>query len=79
MEQPRSRVFVFSFLPDEKTFQIILRIRNVPGALSSILELLSSRVDLISISTYSLDGRTAICNGFAKAFSKEETDRKSVV
>lgn len=76
MEPPRSRVFVFSFLPDEKTFQIVLRMKNTPGALSSILELLSPRVDLISISTYSLDERTAICNGFAKALSKEETSGK---
>lgn len=76
MEPPKSRLFVFSFLPDEKTFQMVLRMKNVPGALSSVLELLSSRVDLISISTYNVDRGTAICNGFAKALSKEETSRK---
>jgi predicted hydrocarbon binding protein len=69
-------MFVFSFLPDEKTFQIVLRMKNVPGALSAVLELLSSRVDLINITTYNVDGRTAICSGIAKALSKEETSMK---
>jgi predicted hydrocarbon binding protein len=76
MEPPKSNVFVFSFMPNEKTFQMVLRMKSNPGALSSVLDLLSSRVDLISINAYNAYEKTAVCNGYARALSKEETATK---
>jgi len=70
------RAFFYYYEPKAETFQIIVRIRDVPGALSNVLERLRDRVNLISSFSYSLDDGTAIWSGFGRALSPSETTEK---
>ena len=76
MEPTRKRSLGFCFSPKVKAFHIVVKLNDVPGALSSVLELLRSHVDLVASVSYSLDGGGAIWSGFGKSLSKTETEGK---
>jgi len=68
----KSRMFLYSYHPDEKTFHIVVMLKNRPGALSSVLGLLSDRVNLMSSTTYDVDPDNAVWSAFAKALAADE-------
>lgn len=57
----------------DRLFQIIVKISDAPGSLSSILNLLGTRVNLVGTATYTLGDGTAMLSAFAKALSDKET------
>jgi predicted hydrocarbon binding protein len=71
----RKLILAFHFSPNEKTFHIVVRMKDVPGAASEVLSLLSDRIDLIGSQTYSLPDGKAVWNGFARALSRQESGR----
>jgi len=64
------------FSPRAKSFHVVARIKDVPGALSSVLELLRDHVNLVNSISYSLADGGAIWSGFGKSLSKAETEGK---
>jgi predicted hydrocarbon binding protein len=64
------------YSPRVKSFHIVVRLKDVPGALSSVLELLRDHVDLVNSISYSLEDDSAIWSGFGKSLSKAETEGK---
>ncbi|QQG48967.1 MAG: hypothetical protein HY247_01225 [archaeon] len=73
MKRVKERIFPYHFAPDEKLFHIVVQIKDLPGALGSVLSLLSDRLDLVGITSYGLDDSTAICSAFARAMSRATT------
>jgi predicted hydrocarbon binding protein len=73
MKHLSQRTFFYFYDGKVKTFQIIVMMKDVPGALNSVLERLRDRVNLISSFSYSLEDGTAIWSGFGKALSTSET------
>ncbi len=76
MEPTRKRSLGFYFSPKVRAFHVVVKLNDVPGALSSVLELLSSHLDLVASVRYSLDSGGAIWSGFGKSLSKAETAGK---
>lgn len=72
----KQRIFPVHFAPGKKLFHIIVKLSDAPGSYSSILEVLSSRVNLIGTQTYTLSDGTAVFSGFAEALSKDETSER---
>jgi predicted hydrocarbon binding protein len=68
----RKKVMGF-YYSERPTFHIIARIKDSPGALRSVLDVLSDHVDLIGSLSYGLDDGTAMWSGFAYPLSKNET------
>ena len=62
------------FSPRVKSFHVVVRIKDVPGALSSVLELLRGHVNLVNSISYSLEHNGAIWSGFGRSLSKNETE-----
>lgn len=63
------------YSPKVKTFHIVVRLKDVPGALSSVLEILRDHVDLVNSISYSMEDDGAIWSGFGKSLSKAETEQ----
>jgi len=57
-----------------KGFHIVVRLKDVPGALHSALGELSECVDIVNSVSYGLEDGTAIWSGFVKSLSTSETD-----
>ena len=74
MKLTRKEVLGFYFSPGVKAFHIVVRIRDVPGALGSVLKLLRDHVNLVGSTSYSVKGDGAIWSGFGKSLSKSETE-----
>jgi hypothetical protein len=74
MEPTLKRSLGFYFSPKVKAFHIVVKLNDVPGALSGVLESLRDRVDLVASVSYSLDGGGAIWSGFGKSLSRAETE-----
>ena len=73
MQPTKKRVFGYYYSPGAKTFHIVVRIKDVPGALNEVLELLRNHVDIIGSISYGLEDGTAIWSGFVRALSERET------
>ena len=73
LESTRKRVLAFHFSPNAKTFHIVVKMKDVPGATSNVLGMLSQRVDLIGSTSYSLDDGSAIWSGFVRSLRHGET------
>ncbi|MDG6909432.1 MAG: hypothetical protein JRN08_03595 [Nitrososphaerota archaeon] len=69
----KHRLFPFYYSPGKKLYHVVVKLSDSPGSYSSILDLLSTRVNLIGTSTYSLSDGAAIFSGFAEALSPKET------
>jgi predicted hydrocarbon binding protein len=78
LHEGRRRIFPVHFAPGKKLFNIIVRLSDKPGSFRSIIDLLSSRVNLIGTGTYTLNDGTAMFAGFAESLSKNETPEKLV-
>lgn len=78
MKATKRRFFAYCFAPDANLFHVVARMKDVPGALNSVLTLLSSRVNILgSVSYGTLEGM-AIWSAFVEALSKNETGPKLV-
>ena len=60
------------FAPDKRLLQIVVKMKDIPRAYASVLELLGSHVNLIETVTYTVDDR-AIFSGFAEALFPNES------
>ena len=69
----KRRIFPVHFAPGKKLFHIVVKLSDAPGSYSSILNLLSTRVNLIGTGTYTLSDGTAMFSGFAEGLSGKET------
>ena len=70
MKEVKKRTFPLHYAPGKELFQIVVKLSDEPGSYSSILELLSSKVNLIGTTTYSLSDGTAMFSGFAESIVK---------
>jgi predicted hydrocarbon binding protein len=74
MKPTRKRSLGFYFFDTAKAFHIVIRLKDVPGALSSALELLCNCVDIVASTSYSMEDGEAIWSGFVKSLSNTETE-----
>ncbi len=73
MKSTRKQSLGLYFSPTERSFHIVVRLKDVPGALSSVLEILRGHVDLVSSVSYSVENEGAIWSGFGKSISSSDT------
>lgn len=73
MREGRQHIFPVYYAPGKKLFHIVVKLSDAPGSYSSILELLSKKVNLVGTTTYSLSDGTAMFSGVSEALSKKET------
>ncbi len=66
----------FYFSPNAKMFHLVVKMKEVPGALSSVLALLADKVDLVESMSYGAEDGRAIWSGFGKSLSKSATEGK---
>jgi predicted hydrocarbon binding protein len=72
--QPRKKIiFPYYFSRDRKLFHIVAEMKDVPGSLSSILDLLKSHVNLVGIISYNTSDGRAMFSGFAEAISRSQS------
>ena len=76
MKETRKQSLGFYFYPGMKGFHIVAKLKDVPGALHSVLGLLHDRVNFANSTTYSLEDGTAIWSGFGTSLSEGETEEK---
>ena len=68
----RKRELSHYLSPGKKLFHIIVRLSDEPGALETILETLGRRVNLVGLTAYTMEDRTAIMSAFAESVSQDE-------
>jgi len=68
-----SREFPYVFSPNKKLFQIVVKMKDVPGALENVLHSLDRRVNLIGSSSYTVEDGSAIFSAFAAAHTQDES------
>lgn len=73
MARRRRVVFPFYYSEHKKLFHVVLRIRDVPGALAGVLTLLTTEVNLLGSTSYSIEEDSAMFSCFAEALRKSET------
>ena len=73
IKSEKQRIFPVHFAEGKKLMHVVVRLSDAPGSLSSILELLASRVNLVGTTTYAFSDGTALFSGFAEALSPGET------
>jgi predicted hydrocarbon binding protein len=66
-------VFPYYYSAHKKLFHVVARIRDVPGALAGLLTLLTTEVNLLGSTSYSIEGDSAVYSCFAEALRKSET------
>lgn len=69
----RRVVFPYYYSAHKKLFHVVARIRDVPGALAGLLTLLTTELNLLGSTSYSIEGESAIFSCFAEALRKSET------
>jgi predicted hydrocarbon binding protein len=73
IKNEKQRIFPVHFAPGKKLVHVVVRLSDAPGSLSSILDLLAARVNLVGTTTYANSDGTALFSGFAEALSTGET------
>jgi len=73
MARRRRVVFPYYYSPDKKLFHVVARIRDVPGALAGVLALLTTEINLLGSTSYSIEGESAVYSCFGEALRKSET------
>lgn len=63
----------YFFSQDFKAFHILVKMNDVPGALSTVLTLLHDVVDLVEGASYNLDNGLSVWSGFGKSLSDANT------
>jgi len=76
MKPTKKEALGLYFTPRVKSFHVVVRLKDVPGSLSSVLGLLRDRVNLVGSISYSLENEGAIWSGFGTSLSKGETEGK---
>ena len=76
MKEAKQQSLGFYFFPKMKGFHIVVRLKDVPGALASVLLLLRDHVNIVNSANYSLGDGNAIWSDFGKSLSKTETGRR---
>lgn len=76
MKENRQQSLGFYFFPRMKGFHIVVRLKDVPGALGSVLLLLRDHVDIVGSASHGLGDGSAIWSGFGKSLLKAETEGK---
>jgi predicted hydrocarbon binding protein len=74
MRKGRQQSLGFYFLPGMKGVHIVVRLKDVPGALGSVLLLLRDHLDILSSTSYGLGDGSAIWSGFGKMLMRDETE-----
>jgi predicted hydrocarbon binding protein len=69
----KKREFPYYHGRGKKLFQIVVKLHDSPGSLSSLLDLLSPKVNFVGISTYTMNDGTAIVSAFAEGLSEAES------
>jgi predicted hydrocarbon binding protein len=69
----RRKELSYIYSPGRKVFQIVVRMKETPGALARILDVLARRVNLIDVEVYRTDSGDAIFSGFAEGVSGSES------
>ena len=64
----------FYFSPKVKAYHLVVKMKDVPGALSIVLAMLPDVVDLVDSVSYTLEDWTAVWSGFGKSLSEKETE-----
>lgn len=73
MKAIRKREFPMYYVKGKKLFQVVVHMSDAPGSLRSILDVLSPRLNMVGLSTYTVGDGTAILSAFAEALDQEET------
>ena len=73
MTRRRRVVFPFYYSPQRKLFHVVVKIRDVPGALAGVLTLLTTELNLLGSTSYSIEENSAMFSCFAEALRKSET------
>jgi predicted hydrocarbon binding protein len=73
MKENKKQIFPIHFSPGKKLFHIVVRLSDAPGSYSSILDLVSKKVNFVGTNTYSLGVGTAMFSGFSEALSPDQT------
>lgn len=73
MARRRRVVFPYYYSEHKKLFHVVARIRDVPGALAGLLTMLTTEVNLLGSTSYSIEGNSAMYSCFAEALRKSET------
>ena len=76
MTRRRRVVFPFYYSAQKKLFHVVVRIRDVPGALAGVLTLLTTELNLLGSTSYSIEDDTAMFSCFAEALRKSETSEE---
>ena len=66
-------MFPYYYSEHKKLFHVVTRIKDVPGALAGVLTLLTTEVNLLGSTSYSVEGDSAMFSCFAEALRKSET------
>lgn len=74
MKEAKQQSLGFYFFPKMKGFHIVIRLKDVPGALASVLLPLRDHVNIVNSASYSVEDGNAIWSGFGKSLSKAETE-----
>lgn len=75
VEGKKKKEFPFHFAPGKKLFHIVVTLSDAPGSLSSILDLVRTKVNLIGTATYTQSDGTAVFSGFTEALSPSLTGK----
>jgi predicted hydrocarbon binding protein len=73
MTRRRRVVFPYYYSAHKKLFHVVAKIRDAPGALAGVLSLLTTEVNLLGSTSYSIEGDSAMFSCFAEALRKSET------
>ena len=76
MSRRRRVVFPFYYSASKNLFHVVVRIRDVPGALAGVLTLLTTEVNLLGSTSYSIEEDSAMFSCFAEALRKSETSEE---
>jgi predicted hydrocarbon binding protein len=73
VERCRKKEFSFYYSPDSKTVHVVAKLRDEPGALASLLNLLGTRLNLIGTTSYTIEEGCAIFSSFGEALFDTDT------
>jgi len=73
MTRRRRVVFPYYYSAHKKLFHVVARIKDVPGALAGVLNLLTTELNLLGSTSYSIEGDSAMFSCFAESLRKSET------
>jgi predicted hydrocarbon binding protein len=73
MKRRKRVLYPFHYSDRRKLVMVVVRLKNVPGALAGVLSLLTTKVDLIGSTSYSIERETAIFTCMAETLKRSES------